>query len=334
KVQEMKDRHVADFNAYIRKYTIAIQQFEETSKGTSVGVNMEVSSGRYAFDPLEEALLGTRIKTTDDIANALHDANQARLSMAEDIKSSMVRVFDTTLARYKKFKDTVQKMNNFFKGKKISDQFFFKIEFAESKTLRIEFVEEIGEKMRRSASRGELAFDRPVDEFIQEFFRKVAQLTEHIRIDKLLSPNTYFELSVSLTDENNNEISGSTGETYSAIALLGIARLSIAQSDKENRKGLRFIILEELGSLDNTNFNTFPSIAKEFDYQIVTMAPRPYMSGLSTEWYAHHLIKGKVDEGINFHPSASYFQTKDHSGDLQTYLTRKNNELDRNKGAA
>jgi len=310
---------------YISLYSTAVESFEETEKQKNLPVGLELINRTYAFRPLEEALLGSKIKTTDDIADALAAANRERLTMADEMKQRIVKVFQTTVHRYRKFKDTVQNMNKFFVGKKISNRFFFKIEFRENKTFKISFVEDLGERIRNAASRGELSFEKPVDEFIQDFFKHAAQLTEQVTIEKLLSPNTYFDLSVSLTDEQDNEISGSTGETYSAIALLGIARLSIAQP--EMRRGLRFIILEELGSLDNTNFNTFPAIAKEFDYQIITMAPRAYMSGITNEWYAHNLIKGNVDDKINFHPSASYFHTRENNEDLEVYLKRLNNEL-------
>jgi len=310
---------------YIRLYSTAVELFEETEKQSNLPVNLELTNRTYAFRPLEEALLGSKIRTTDDIADALAAANRDRLTMADEMKQRIVKVFQTTVHRYRKFKDTVQSMNKFFVGKKISNKFFFKIEFKENKTFKISFVEDLGERIRNAASRGELTFERPVDEFIQDFFKQAARLTENVTIEKLLSPNTYFDLSVSLTDEQDNEISGSTGETYSAIALLGIARLSIAQP--EMRRGLRFIILEELGSLDNTNFNTFPAIAEEFDYQIITMAPRAYMSGITNEWYAHNLIKGNVDDKINYHPSASYFHTRENNEDLEVYLKRLKNEL-------
>ena len=330
-VDQLKSKSDIAKQSYISQYTAITELFEETQQQKNISVNLELKNRNYAFRPLEEALLGSKIKTTDDIVDALAAANRQRLSMADEMKVRIVKVFQTTLQRYRKFKDTVQNMNKFFLGKKISNEFFFKIEFKEHKTFKINFVEEIGEKIRNAASKGELSFEKPVDEFIQDFFKQAAQLTEHVKVDKLLSPNTYFDLSVSLTDEHNNEISGSTGETYSAIALLGIARLSIAQSEK--RKGLRFIILEELGSLDNTNFNTFPAIAREFEYQVITMAPRAYMSGLTDEWYAHNLIKGKFDSKINFHPSASYFHTRENHVDLQTYLNRVKDELAGNKGA-
>lgn len=308
------------FDKYKASYIGATHIFDETSNNKNTSINIDITSQNYSFRVLEEALLGTRIKTTDDIAGALSEANQNRLNIADGIRDNMIKVFENTINRYKKYKEQIQSINVFFKGRKISNRFFFKLGFTDNKTIDIALVSEMANQIRLTAKQGELPFDQSVDEFIEDFFKKMAKLKDRVPIDKLLSPKTYFDLGVSLTDESDTENSGSTGEAYSAIALLGIARLSIV--NKEQRTGLRFIILEEIGSLDNTNFNTFPAIASEFGYQIITMAPHPFNISLSDEWYAHHLIKGKTDKNINFYPTASYFKTKKGAEDLSTYLNK------------
>jgi len=316
----LKRNYEAAFETYKTNYIGATHLFDETSNSKNTSVNIEITTQNYSFRVLEVALLGTRIKTTDDIADALSEANQNRLTIADGIRDNMIKVFENTISRYKKYKEQVQTINVFFKGRKISNRFFFKLGFTDDKTINIALVSEMGNQIRLTAKQGELPFDQSVDEFIEDFFKKMAKLKDKVPIDKLLSPKTYFDLGVSLTDEKDVEIPGSTGEAYSAIALLGIARLSVV--NKEQRTGLRFIILEEIGSLDNTNFNTFPAIASEFGYQIITMAPHPFNISLSDEWYAHHLIKGKSDENINFCPTASYFKTKGGAEDLSVYLNK------------
>jgi hypothetical protein len=52
------------------------------------------------------------------------------------------------------------------------------------------------------------------------------------------------------------------------------------------------------------------------------MAPHTFNIGLSEEWYAHHLIKGKASDKINYYPSSSYFKTKDLSENLSAYLNK------------
>jgi exonuclease SbcC len=330
-VQALTEETAEVAKEYELKYRQTADRFDETSNGTNAAVSAETSNKAFSFRVIEENLLGGRIKTTDQIAEALNAANIERLKIADEIKSNMVKVFEGTLKQYKKYKDVIYDINTFFKGRRISDRFFFKIDFQEDKVININLIEDIGQRIRNAAKQGEIAFDLPINEFIEEFFRRSARLSERIPIAKLLNPKTYFALEVKLTDENEKEIPGSTGETYSAIALLGIARLSFVQEEK--RKGLRFIILEEIGSLDNSNFNTFPAIAKEFNYQIITMAPHPFRTTLADDWFAHHLIKGKRDKNINFAPSASYFKTKDRAEDLQIYLQKTDHELDRTEGA-
>ena len=122
---------------------------------------------------------------------------------------------------------------------------------------------------------------------------------------------------MSLVGEDDREYSGSTGETYSAIVLLGIGRLSRVQ--KADRKGLRFVILEETANLDQTNFNHFPEIAQEFGYQIITMTPQPYGSNSDESWYLYHLLPSRSQTNINSEP-LGYFKTNRDHRDLKTYL--------------
>lgn len=312
------------YNELWEKYKTAFigisNSFEETSDEKNPAVQLTIKDQDFSFRVLEEALLGNKIKSTDDITTALDEANQTRTTIANGVRDNMIKIFSKTTERYEKYDDQVKRINAFFVDRKISNKFYFKLEFDGNKEIKIDYIKQIAYEVRNTATKGELQFGQSIIDFIEDFFRKQAKIKNKVPIDKLLNPKTYFELSAKLTDQFGTEVPGSTGETYSAIALLGIARLSAVQ--KEKRNGLRFIILEELGSLDNTNFNTFPAIAEEFQYQIITMAPHTFNIGLSDEWYAHHLIKGKDDDNINYCPSASYFKTKDNNEDLNIYINR------------
>lgn len=325
-VEEIQKKYEDAWEKYKSTYNSSVNLQEETKNHKNVGVNLEVNNQKYSFSVLEQAWLGTRIKSTDDITAALDEANQNRTTIADGIRDSMLKVFGQTVKRYNGYKDQIQKINLFFVNKKISNRFNFKLDFSANKQINIEYINALSYKIRDVAKSGELQFGGSIDDFVVDFFLKQAKINDTVPVNKLLNPKTFFELSAQLTDQLGVQAPGSTGETYSSIALLGIARLSIMQ--KEQRKGLRFMILEELGSLDATNFKTFPAIADEFNYQIITMAPHVFNIGFSDEWYAHHLIKGNVDDNINYVPSASFFQTKNSNEDLDIYLKGINNELD------
>ncbi|GAA4456865.1 hypothetical protein GCM10023092_22780 [Rurimicrobium arvi] len=319
-IEELGQNYNELWEEYKTTFIGISNSFEETSNEKNPAVQLAIKDQGFSFRVLEEALLGSKIKSTDDIATALQEANQTRTTIANGIRDNMIKIFSRTTERYDKYDDQVKRINAFFVDRKISGKFYFKLEFDGNKEIKIDYIKQMAYEVRNTATKGELHFGQSIVDFIEDFFRKQAKIKDKIPIDKLLNPKTYFELSAKLTDQFGTEVPGSTGETYSAIALLGIARLSAVQ--KEKRNGLRFIILEELGSLDNTNFNTFPAIAEEFQYQIITMAPHTFNIGLSDEWYAHHLIKGKEDDNINYCPSASYFKTKDSNEDLNIYINR------------
>lgn len=319
-LEELERNYNDLWEEYKTAFVIISNSFEETSNEKNLAVQLAIKDQSFSFRVLEEALLGNKIKSTDDITTALDEANQTRTTIANGIRDNMIKIFSKTTEQYEKYDDQVKRINAFFVDRKISGKFYFKLEFDSNKEIKIDYIKQIAYEVRNTATKGELQFGQSIVDFIEDFFKKQAKIKNIVPINKLLNPKTYFELSAKLTDQFGTEVPGSTGETYSAIALLGIARLSAVQ--KEKRNGLRFIILEELGSLDNTNFNTFPAIAEEFQYQIITMAPHTFNIGLSDEWYAHHLIKGKEDDNINYCPSASYFKTKDNNEDLNIYINR------------
>ncbi len=320
-IETIQSKYEEEFEEYMLRYIGVTHAFEETSNEKNTAVQLSIHNHVYSFKQLEEVLLGAKIKTTDEITTALQEANQTRISIADGLRDAMIKIFGRTVDRYEKYEDQIKLINAFFVNRKISEKFEFKLDFEANKDLRIDYVKELAYKVRETATRGELNFGESITDFVEDFFKKQAKIKTKVPIDKLLNPKTFFELSAKLTDQFGVETSGSTGESYSAIALLGVARLSV---QKEQRKGLRFIILEELGSLDSTNFKTFPKIAEELNYQIITMAPHTFNIGFSEEWYAHHLIKGKQDDKINYYPSSSYFKSSDHNEALSTYLNKVN----------
>lgn len=315
-----KDLLTTAIEEYKKFFLGMVHSFEETSQHKNPAVETAISDQSYSYAVLERALLGSFVKSTDDIARALEEANHNRFAIADGIRNNMLKIFSRTTERFDDYDDHIKRINGFFLNRKISGKFEFALQFSPNKNLSIDIVRKMAFDVKNAAIRGELVFNSSIIDFLEDFFQTQSKLKDKVTIDKLLNPKTYFELSATLSDKDGNEASGSTGESYSAIALLGIARLSVVQKKRTHRKGLRFIILEELGSLDNTNFKTFPEIAEEFDYQIITMAPHVLNLGLSDEWYSHHLIKGKVDDNINYHPSSSFFKTNNMNFDLAEYL--------------
>lgn len=104
-----------------------------------------------------------------------------------------------------------------------------------------------------------------------------------------------------IQEENPNK--GSTGQTYAAIALLCIARLSIVGSKNYNKDtGIRFMPIDEAEGL-GSNFDLLNEIAQKYDYQIVTFAINPL--GRYDGQFIYILHRNPdVDANINLTPMA------------------------------
>lgn len=303
-------------------YLAACERFRETAEGNNLEIAAELADRRFNFPLLERILLGGKIRFRDQIAEELRTSNRSRHKLVQSIHETMLKIFIKTKTKYEEYRTQIRELNLFFKNKTISNKYFFQVEFLPSADIPIEWINQLQSQSQQLYRPGELPLGESVEVFVEDFFKAAVGYKKKIAFRDLLDPRTYFTLDAGLSDEQGKEISGSTGETYSAKVLLGIGRLSKVQS--QNRPGIRFIILEETANLDKTNFNNFPAIADEFGYQIITMTPKPFGADATAGWYLHNLLAGKQDPDINYPMPASYFKTNTGKENLLSYLKMKN----------
>ena len=309
---------------YINEYNQIVGKYNETKDQRDIRVNEQVRNQNFCFEILEQALLGIKIRTLDQVTEHLEILNAELLAIADDLLESLIKVFGKTETYFDKYKGLVGDLNDFFRGKLISNRFYFRLDFDPAPKLDIKWIE----YLRRSATgiaAARVSSEVSPEQFIEDIYMKYSGNKSRIDIEELLNPKRYFVLKGRLTDKNDRDIPGSTGESYTAIALLGIARLSVVQDG--DRSGLRFIILEESATLDNVNFSLFPKIAREYGYQIITMTPKPYAIGDDDGWFIHQLIPGKENEDINYPKTMSYFRTNKSKLELTNYLNARGDEL-------
>ena len=175
------------------------------------------------------------------------------------------------------------------------------------------FAPNIKEKLVDDVSIGE--------KLIHAFQELTHSQKEKIRIDELLDPNNYLELRLEMHNDKGKANKGSTGQTYAAISLLCIARLSIIGNIKQGKAntGLRFMPIDEAEGL-GTNFDLLYDIAKEFDYQIITFSINPIGRYHENERFIYILHENPdIDDAINYSPMA-IFSREDIQEDLISWF--------------
>jgi hypothetical protein len=150
-----------------------------------------------------------------------------------------------------------------------------------------------------------------LEEKLLDAFRKLSGsgAAPDPKIEKLLDPNAYFDLSFSMVSSATGQINkGSTGQTYTAIALLCIARLSLVEETTATKiaPGLRFMPIDEAEGL-GTNYDLLHKIAMDYDYQIISMSINPLSNFRKGEQYLYALRKNvESEEDINYTPWALF----------------------------
>jgi len=127
----------------------------------------------------------------------------------------------------------------------------------------------------------------------------------NVTIRQLLNPFSYYNLNYELVTKSGKKNSGSTGQTYSSIALLCIAKLSLIKDGKVNKSpGLRFLSIDEAEGI-GSNFDMLKELAEKFDYQVISLGINPNKLSRKNQ-YIYRLSKQKDYEHINHHPSVIF----------------------------
>ncbi|HBG69189.1 MAG: hypothetical protein A2W93_07675 [Bacteroidetes bacterium GWF2_43_63] len=314
---------------YQQEYMTVAATFDESKPEKK---NPELYDGNgisyYSYQTLENVLCG-KIGLSG-LTKELNQLNTQLLTLGELQLKILTNVFGLVEKQYKTYEDTVRRLNFFFEKNKVSDAFQFKVGFESRKDINIDWIEKMkarGRVHKEGADLFTLPEDFPSNENTPEnLIRNIAKKfygSVNADTSQLLNPKFYFSLKVRMEDEKGKKNTGSGGQAYTALALLCIGRLSIVQKYQEINQGVKFIIIEELSNIDDTNFNIFPDIAKQFGYQLLTMTPKPFGSYTNDEWYLHMLVKGKQDKDRNYTPM-SFFKTKFRKVELDKHIQEQN----------
>jgi hypothetical protein len=209
----------------------------------------------------------------------MNEINDHKLKIINGIFSKIEEV-------YTEYRDRIDDMREFFRSNKISGGHYVEINFDPSKSYPISWIRSLNKQIAAKAQNIGLfkMFENEgegADAIILKAFLEHSD-GKNVKPDikKLTNPKSYFDLSISLKTPKGEDAPGSNGQNYTMLALLCIARLSIIDSDRASRKdrkirkGVRFMTIDEVAGLGE-NFDMLYELAKNYDYQILTMTIDP-----------------------------------------------------------
>ena len=226
---------------------------------------------------IEEEVIGKIQSHLEQINNKNRDLNSKKIRKIEDL-------LDDVQMAVGEYTDTIRKINRFFNDgeRRISGNYKLHLDNNPAKEFPVSWLSEFKKRASEQLNLFDISIADKLSSFISveekiiHAFRELSDNhNEDITIKELLDPNSYLELSLEMQDVRGKSNKGSTGQTYTAIASLCIARLSIVGSKNyEKDSGIRFMPIDEAEGL-GSNFDMLYEIAQKYDYQIITFSINP-----------------------------------------------------------
>ena len=302
---EQEANYNAEFNSIVTEFIHNEAYRFESNKDFSELIAYLLPEVFGTEEIIEEEVIGKVSTHLQRINDKNRDLNQRKIQRIVDL-------LDDVKSAVSAQADIVRKINHFFNDseKRISGNYRMKLVNTPSKEFPINWLSDFKSKSNlqldlfENSIAGKLSTSVSIEEKMLKAFR---ELTENhiseITISDLLNPNSYMTLKLEMQNASGKSNKGSTGQTYAAIALLCIARLSIVRrKNQENETGIRFMPIDEAEGL-GTNFDMLYDIAQKYDYQIITFAINPL--GRYNDQYIYILHRNtETEEEINYTPMA------------------------------
>jgi hypothetical protein len=270
--------------------------FENILKDEKFNIDDERLKGdhRYDFQTIAEVMLPKIIKNPEnveadlasDVEEHLRSINE-KMNEINDHKLKIITgIFSKIEEVYSEYRDRIDDIREFFKQNKISGGHYVEINFDPSKSYPINWIRALNKNIAQRAQNIGLfkmfeTENEGADAIILRAFLEHSD-GKNVKPDikRLTNPKSYFDLSISLKTPKGEDAPGSNGQNYTMLALLCIARLSIIDNDKlmgpdrKIKRGVRFMTIDEVAGLGE-NFDMLYELAKNYDYQILTMTIDP-----------------------------------------------------------
>ncbi len=240
------------------------------------------------------------------IADHLKSINEKNHQINQGKAQFLADAFEKVRERYDHYSKLVGELRKFFRGDgtQITGGYRVSLGFSASKDYPIDWIGDLRRSLNEwKIGRSELFRNDndSLDDIISETFRnRVGYSKETPDIKTLLDPKSYFDLSFDL-ESDRGTTQGSTGQAYTAIALLCIARLSLIE--ERQKQGVRFMPIDEAEGI-GSNYETLYNLALKYDYQVVSMSIRNVEGVQEGKQNIYMLNPNSSSEtGINHPPS-------------------------------
>jgi hypothetical protein len=319
-IEELKENYDSANNAYNQEYNLIVRQYLKN--------NLNRFENIGDFQSLCEEILPPEIvndvnilekEVIEKIGKYLKDINLKNKRLNSRKLQKLTVIIEEVSNEVSDQKNNIREIHNFLNseetkitgGHKVSLDYYDENSF--SPNWMNEFTENINKDFELGINDSLFESEKGIsndlekysllkDKLLQAFYRSGGSQSLKPTIKDLLNPKSYYSLKFSIKTSEGKKNDGSTSQTYAAISLLCIAKLSLLNKQSKNKfvESIRFMAIDEAEGL-GSNFDMLYKIASANDYQILSLSINP--NKIDAQKQNIYLLHNSLeDEKINYDP--------------------------------
>lgn len=290
------------YSKFKATYDSASEEIEDKTilKDYSVGVLAnKLLPTVFPTQQIQEELIGEQIeRRLTELTNDLQRIGSRKIEILHNTFKELTTIYNGYLTK-------VQKISDYLSKNKITGANYATLQHAPATGYPDDWMKVFRKRLTNEMQEtGLFATNnkQDIDDIMISVFRE-ANGTREATVNDLLNPRSYFDLLFEIKQDGQKN-SGSNGQTYTANALLCLARLSLIE--EENRTGIRIMPIDEAEGL-GSNYEMLHKLAKKEEYQIVTMSIETAGDINDEGQYIYIMHDNKDANGLTYVPPLGIF---------------------------
>jgi|GEM_PF-766965 len=271
----------------------------------------------FPTSEVDELLIGQQIaQRLQELTNDMKKIGSRKLEILNRIFSDVHKVYNGYL-------DKVHLIHNYLRNKEHTITGGNHASLLASKSVdypdawMITFRKRLSEQLNNQGLFEKLYQEMDINQLMIDVFRECGG-TSKVTYEELLNPKSYFDLKFEIKLDSGQNNAGSNGQTYTANALLCLARLSLIQ--EADRKGLKFMPIDEAEGLGG-NYEMLHDLAQKENFQLVTMSIETAGEIRPGEQYIYIMHDNRAADEQSYVPPLAIFSDGQLTDDLNAVLT-------------
>jgi hypothetical protein len=269
---------------YESKYTELVKDFVDESIKEIINESLDFRKLAKTIlnDVLADKLLTSDADVFEQLTTYITRLTEKNLQFSE-LKIKILRsILKRIKQTYNEFAGIIDDINKFLRSddKRISQGYTMNLIWEKSARFSMAWIDEFLRNFEESINHiglfEVLSSHTSITDMMVKAYTECGGFSSNVSLRQLLNPLLYFDIRCPMTNDFGDKNIGSTGQTYAAIALLCLARLSVVTKTNHytNPKGLRYMSIDEAEGI-GSNYSMLAKIAEKFDYQIITQSIEP-----------------------------------------------------------